>query len=195
MNAPQCGNAYGNMNRPKISVFAQEALCWSKCRDMSNFSDEEDKQLIQLVRWYHDKKRPIDWIKLAKKMAKTGKSRLQLQNRLKTLKRTYGPEVRSFPKRFYNNNTLEKQRLRTLQTAEKKPQHIKRRSPSVSIQAPIESLLLLSRTASALQSEQVDLTSQNMCNMCQNVQEPDLHQCSGLNHLDGGEVHPIGGME
>ncbi len=67
---------------------------------MSDFSDAQDHALIQLVLKCEGPK-GIDWKTVEAKFPKRAKSRDVLRQRLKTLKRTYGGNVRAFPPRFF----------------------------------------------------------------------------------------------
>lgn len=66
---------------------------------MADFTDEEDIQLIQNAKLFVDGDRPICW-DYVQKNTKTKKTRKQLQNRLKTLKRTHGRDFNAYPARF-----------------------------------------------------------------------------------------------
>jgi Histone methylation protein DOT1 len=67
---------------------------------MSDFSDEEDRTLVQLVLAFYDDKGKIDWNSVAGLFpAQARKTKQVLRQRLKTLKRTYG-SFRAFPKQL-----------------------------------------------------------------------------------------------
>jgi hypothetical protein len=68
---------------------------------MSDFSDAEDRALIQLVVRLSDTAGVIDWDDVVKQFPPQSKTRLALRQRLKTLKRTYGRNLRQFPSRFF----------------------------------------------------------------------------------------------
>lgn len=82
---------------------------------MSDFTDREDRQLVQLALAYSRKSRNIIWGQLAQRMKSTRKSKEVLRQRLKTLKRTYGRNLESFPAWFFKDVATEShpQRLRT----------------------------------------------------------------------------------
>ena len=65
---------------------------------MADVSDEDDRLLVQLV---SKEGRKIDWKKIAFAMRSTGLSKNTLRQRLKTLKRTHGPDVHQFPRWFF----------------------------------------------------------------------------------------------
>ena len=64
-----------------------------------DFSDEEDKQLVQLVKASLETNKSIKWDVIAKRMKR--KTKEKLQGRLKTLKQHYGLDVHRFPRRFF----------------------------------------------------------------------------------------------
>ncbi|KAE9009472.1 hypothetical protein PR001_g16432 [Phytophthora rubi] len=64
---------------------------------MADFSDEEDRQLVQLAAVYKQAGRRIDWVSVEKDMRPSTWSATKLQQRIKTLKRRYGNNVLSFP--------------------------------------------------------------------------------------------------
>ncbi|EGZ17709.1 hypothetical protein PHYSODRAFT_378053, partial [Phytophthora sojae] len=67
---------------------------------MADFSDEEDLLLYRLAKDQVDAGRRIYWRTVWLGMAYCGKTQRQLQIRLKTLKRTHGVSLDSFPRRF-----------------------------------------------------------------------------------------------
>ena len=67
---------------------------------MSNFSDEEDRQIFQLAKKYYDSGEKIIWKSIANKMSHTNKTKDAIRIRFKTLKRTHGSDLDNFPPRF-----------------------------------------------------------------------------------------------
>ncbi|EGZ10014.1 hypothetical protein PHYSODRAFT_523513 [Phytophthora sojae] len=67
---------------------------------MADFSDEEDLLLYRLAKEQVDAGRRINWRTVWLGMPYCGKTQRQLQIRLKTLKRTHGVSLDSFPRRF-----------------------------------------------------------------------------------------------
>ncbi|KAL4171628.1 hypothetical protein KRP22_009718 [Phytophthora ramorum] len=78
---------------------------------MSDFTDAEDRQLVQLALVYQRKGRQIMWGQVALQMRDTKKSKEVLRQRLKTLKRTHGRNLEKFPKWFFKGSST--QRLHT----------------------------------------------------------------------------------
>ncbi|KAL4100434.1 hypothetical protein PRIC1_008226 [Phytophthora ramorum] len=78
---------------------------------MSDFTDAEDRQLVQLALVYQRKGRQIMWGRVALQMRDTKKSKEVLRQRLKTLKRTHGRNLEKFPKWFFKGSST--QRLHT----------------------------------------------------------------------------------
>ncbi|TYZ69211.1 hypothetical protein PybrP1_011922 [[Pythium] brassicae (nom. inval.)] len=64
---------------------------------MSDFTDAADRQLVQLAAEFATSGRQIHWGNLAARMKRCTHSKEALQQRLKTLKRTHGTDVRAFP--------------------------------------------------------------------------------------------------
>jgi tRNA G46 methylase TrmB len=92
---------------------------------MSDFADEEDRQLVQHVRVYIDSTRRINWDEIALRMKKTKKSREKLRQRLKTLKRTHGNDLTRFPQWFFKR----KDSIEPLLPAAKRCQYPTERNP------------------------------------------------------------------
>jgi hypothetical protein len=67
---------------------------------MSNFGDADDQALVQLAVQFSDEAGVINWDGVEKQFP-WQKTRLALRQRLQTLKRTYGKNLRRFPPRFY----------------------------------------------------------------------------------------------
>ncbi|OWY97587.1 hypothetical protein PHMEG_00031848 [Phytophthora megakarya] len=65
---------------------------------MADFSEEEDRRLVQLVRPFAKAGSRVNWAVVAKKMKPWSPSKLR--HRLKTLKRKYGNNVLAFPRRL-----------------------------------------------------------------------------------------------
>ncbi|KAL3670270.1 hypothetical protein V7S43_004583 [Phytophthora oleae] len=68
---------------------------------MSDFTDAEDRQLVQLARVFSRSSQQIPWDKLAQKMKCTKKPKDALRQRLKTLKRKHGRNLEEFPPWFF----------------------------------------------------------------------------------------------
>ncbi|KAE9262058.1 hypothetical protein PF001_g32192, partial [Phytophthora fragariae] len=68
---------------------------------MADFSDKEDRQLVQLTAVYKQAGRRIDWVSGEKAMRPSTWSATKLQQRIKTLKRRYGNNVLSFPPCYF----------------------------------------------------------------------------------------------
>lgn len=64
---------------------------------MADFTDDADRQLVQLAAELSAGGRMIPWSCLAARMKRCPHSKEALQQRLKTLKRTHGSDVRAFP--------------------------------------------------------------------------------------------------
>ncbi|EGZ05206.1 hypothetical protein PHYSODRAFT_342579 [Phytophthora sojae] len=71
----------------------------SRGNPMADFSDEEDLLLYRLAKEQVDAGRRINWRTVWLGMPYCGKTQRQLQIRLKTLKRTHGVSLDSFPRR------------------------------------------------------------------------------------------------
>lgn len=71
----------------------------------SNFSDNQDHALVQLAVQHQSAAGPIDWERVTKQFpSRQGilrKTKLELRQRLKVLKRTYGNNFQAFPPRFF----------------------------------------------------------------------------------------------
>ena len=77
---------------------------------MSDFTDDEDKMLVQLVRDYQlevPKGARIPWSAIAQKM-QTKKHPEQLRLHFRCLKRRFGESAANFPRRYFQNNTEQK---------------------------------------------------------------------------------------
>ncbi|RLN91696.1 hypothetical protein BBJ28_00007036 [Nothophytophthora sp. Chile5] len=64
---------------------------------MSDFTDDEDRQLVQLALVFLRRGRQIVWEQLTRQMRATKQPKEALRQRLKTLKRTYGRNLERFP--------------------------------------------------------------------------------------------------
>lgn len=84
---------------------------------MANFSDMEDKHLVQLARKHEDDGSRVAWTDIAQKMKYSRKSPQKLQMRLKTLKGTYGKRLGDFPQWFFATVTMPR-----LQKKRRRPQ-------------------------------------------------------------------------
>ncbi|OWZ18590.1 hypothetical protein PHMEG_0007293 [Phytophthora megakarya] len=67
---------------------------------MADFSDEENRRLVQLVRPFVKARSRVNWAVAAKKMKPRTWSPSKLRHRLKTLKRNYENNVLAFPRRL-----------------------------------------------------------------------------------------------
>ena len=68
---------------------------------MADFSDKDDQLLFQHAKMFWDASKKVDWDYMCKKVKIPKKTRKQLQNRLKALKRRWGFNLNAFPERFY----------------------------------------------------------------------------------------------
>lgn len=68
------------------------------CCVMSDFSDKDDRDLVQLVLQWRDQRGNIDWQRVSTGFG-ARKTKLALRQRLKTLKRTHG-RLEAFPQRL-----------------------------------------------------------------------------------------------
>jgi hypothetical protein len=75
---------------------------------MADFSDAEDRQLVQVALRFELAGKPISWIYVAKRMPKWTKNREKLKYRLKALKVRFGAKLSEFPSRFLAPATLKK---------------------------------------------------------------------------------------
>ncbi|CAH0518597.1 unnamed protein product [Peronospora belbahrii] len=64
---------------------------------MSDFTDDDDRQLVQLALISSRSRRQILWDRITQQMKGTKKSKEALRQRLKTLKRTHGRNLENFP--------------------------------------------------------------------------------------------------
>lgn len=78
----------------------------------ANFSDNQDNALVQLVLQHQSASGRIDWVSVTRQFPGPGsgsrvpkKSTLELQQRLKVLKRTHGTNLQAFPSRFFRQAT------------------------------------------------------------------------------------------
>jgi hypothetical protein len=72
---------------------------------MSNFSDREDRHLVQLAVVHGDQQQRISWAQVAKKMKYSGKDSRTLRLRLATLKHTHGKILQNSPAWFFKPPT------------------------------------------------------------------------------------------
>lgn len=81
----------------------------SRCLSMSDFSDYEDRLLVQFALAYERQGDRISWDELTMRMRDEGsrRSKYVLQQRLKTLKRTHGKQVNQFPRWFFRKALVE----------------------------------------------------------------------------------------
>ena len=67
----------------------------------TTFTDEDDKELVQLAVQYVRRKQHIDWNEAARLMRRTRHTKKELCGRLSTLKQLYGCDLLSFPTRYF----------------------------------------------------------------------------------------------
>ncbi|POM62051.1 hypothetical protein PHPALM_28836 [Phytophthora palmivora] len=67
----------------------------------TSFTFEDDKELVQQARTYVDAGTRIAWANVAQRMQRTGHNAKSLQERLRTLKKAWGNDIRRFPPSFY----------------------------------------------------------------------------------------------
>jgi hypothetical protein len=93
---------------------------------MCDFTDAEDRKLVQLASKYEKRGLKRSWLKIAKTMR--GKSPAKLANRLKTLRNRYGRMVRDFPRWYFiqTRRPITNPRTKTLPP----PQHTIHHVPS-----------------------------------------------------------------
>lgn len=68
---------------------------------MSDFTDNEDRQLVQLARDFLRHSQQIPWEQLVRQMKGSKKTKEALRQRLKTLKRKHGLNLENFPAWFF----------------------------------------------------------------------------------------------
>ena len=68
---------------------------------ITNFTDEQDKEIVQLARKFVDSGKVISWEVVARRMKHTRLGKHVLCERLKTMKKMYGKDLTKFPPRFY----------------------------------------------------------------------------------------------
>ncbi|OWY96504.1 hypothetical protein PHMEG_00033215 [Phytophthora megakarya] len=73
---------------------------------MADFSDDEDLLLYRLAKAQVDGGHRTNWKRVWQGMTSCGKTKKQLQIRLKTLKKTYGTCLDTFPKRFRQQEAM-----------------------------------------------------------------------------------------
>lgn len=67
---------------------------------ITDFTDEEDRALVQSAKVFTDKGEKVHWKEVEKRMKYTKKPKYVLCERLKTLKKKYGKDLNCFPPRF-----------------------------------------------------------------------------------------------
>ncbi|POM78932.1 Hypothetical protein PHPALM_3480 [Phytophthora palmivora] len=67
----------------------------------TSFTFEDDKELVQQARTYVDVGTRIAWANVAQRMQRTGHNAKSLQERLRTLKKAWGNDIRLFSPSFY----------------------------------------------------------------------------------------------
>ena len=147
---------------------------------MTDFSDRDDHQLVQLALKYEVAGRPIDWDHVVKKMGRNWKNRERLRSRLKTLKQTYGYRIRDFPKRL----TARKKKGRPPGRASKRPQ-------------PTGLQKLADMAALTLRRSEFDVVSRadaqrTVDQLFAHLKQQDIKQASGKPHENAGEISVAG---
>ncbi|KAE8901915.1 hypothetical protein PF005_g13390 [Phytophthora fragariae] len=66
----------------------------------TTFTFEDDKELVQLASAYVDAGTHISWAGVVQRMRRADHSARELQQRLRTLMRTWGTDIRRFPPSF-----------------------------------------------------------------------------------------------
>ncbi|KUF86241.1 hypothetical protein AM587_10004063 [Phytophthora nicotianae] len=84
---------------------------------MSDFTDDEDRQLVQLALQFSRNNQNILWDKLTQLMKGTKKSKNALRQRLKTLKRTHGSDLEKFRPWYFKKKFATQINLQRLQTS------------------------------------------------------------------------------
>ena len=64
---------------------------------ITNFTDEQDKEIVQLARKFVDSGKVISWEVVARRMKHTRLGKHVLCERLKTMKKMYGKDLTKFP--------------------------------------------------------------------------------------------------
>lgn len=155
---------------------------------MSNFSDHDDRILLQLVKAESERSKRLNWKRIAENMLCTGKNRNELRGRLNTLKKTYGKDLKDFPPRFFTpkiNNTRQKPKSVRMKKTNKQKLVEFGKGPSTDVTEAL--LLLASKTnhSTIHSSEQI----QNIIKkMFQNITLSDILQPSGSTDFNSGEI-------
>ena len=79
---------------------------------MADFSDAEDKQLVQIALKHEMAGTRISWMEVAQQMKKWKNNKEKLRLRLKTLKDRFGPNICDFPERLLNETPRKRTRNR-----------------------------------------------------------------------------------
>jgi hypothetical protein len=77
---------------------------------MADFSDAEDKHLVQIALKHELAGTQISWIRVAKGMKKWKNCKEKLRLRLKALKSRFGPHIVDFPRRYLEDTPRERKR-------------------------------------------------------------------------------------
>ncbi|KAE8890933.1 hypothetical protein PF003_g24879 [Phytophthora fragariae] len=67
----------------------------------TTFTFEDDKELVQLASAYVDIGTRISWAGVVQRMRRADHSSRELQQRLRTLMKTWGTDIRRFPPTFF----------------------------------------------------------------------------------------------
>ncbi|KAG7388335.1 DNA-directed DNA polymerase alpha catalytic subunit pol1 [Phytophthora pseudosyringae] len=92
---------------------------------MSDFTDDEDRQLVQLASVLSRNGRQILWENLTQQMKGTKKPKEVLRQRLKTLKRTHGRSLENFPAWFFKKEFAAKTNPQRLQASRQTSANVK----------------------------------------------------------------------
>lgn len=91
-------------------------------REMSDFTDDEDRQLVQLAAAFSGAGRQIPWEELTRLMVASPHSKDELRQRLKTLKRTHGRDLARFPNWFFRRPMVDAAASKAIATSVSKRQ-------------------------------------------------------------------------
>ncbi|KAF1335795.1 hypothetical protein FI667_g703, partial [Globisporangium splendens] len=92
----------GRAKMTESDAIKQDSRAEKICRlPMSDFTNDEDRQVVQLALAFAVQRKTIAWERLAALMSQSTHSKDALRQRLKTLKRTHGTDLRKFPAWFF----------------------------------------------------------------------------------------------
>lgn len=166
---------------------------------MSEFSDKQDIALVQLALQYQSTSGAIDWVRLAKEFPTSRgvprKKKLALRQRLKTLKRRYGKDLRAFPPRFdihKNQNEIPVVRQSIKDKTKAAPCKLKIITPRpvLSCQANAKSTPVMPANPMSVHDVYFAITQ-----IFATITPADIRQPSGDRGLNAGEILPVGVTE